>query len=56
VDRIWGYPYDAHMTQGPQLGSFVLELSNVTTTNKNVREFIKSMGNEKGANLSGENF
>jgi hypothetical protein len=45
VDRIWGYPYDAPMTQEPQLGSFVLERSNVTTTNKNVREFIKSTGN-----------
>jgi hypothetical protein len=45
TDRIWGYPYYAHMTQGPQLGSFVLKLSNVTTTNKNIREFIKSTGN-----------
>jgi hypothetical protein len=45
VDRIWDYPYDAPMTQEPQIGSFVLERSNVTTTNKNVREFIKSTGN-----------
>ena len=35
-----GCPYGAPMTQGPQLGSFVLKLSNVTTTNKKVREFV----------------